>query len=160
MSLGLNTAFFFGTHTNRIDGKGRVSFPAPFRSALATLKSQGVMIYRSPKHRAIEGVTIERMQQLSLALESLSPYAPEREDFATAIFGTAQPLQFDSEGRCVIPRPFLDEIGVTSEVAFLGHSQSFQIWEPGALADRMAKSAEAVRTGAAPFPALPKAVAP
>ena len=154
MSQVLNTPFFFGTHTNRIDGKGRVSFPASFRAALIALKSQGVIIYRSPKHRAIEGVTVERMQQMSAALDSLSPLAAERDDFATAIFGTAQPLPLDTEGRCAIPRALLDEVGIGSEVAFLGHSQSFQIWEPEALAIRKSSSAEAVKTGAVPFPTL------
>jgi MraZ protein len=154
MSQIPNAPFFFGTHTSRIDSKGRVSFPASFRAALGDLKSQGVFIYRSPKHTAIDGVTVERLQQMSAALEKLSPMAEERDDFETAIFGTAQLLQFDSEGRCAIPRALLDEVGIGSELAFLGRSRSFQIWEPGALAARKAKSAEAVKTGAVPFPTL------
>lgn len=160
MSQVSGTAFFFGTHTNRIDSKGRVSFPAPFRAALARLGSEGVFIYKSPKHTAIEGVTLERMQQMAAALETLSPYAEEREYFETAIFGAAHPLQFDPEGRCVIPRALLEEVGISQDVAFLGHGPTFQIWEPGALAARKAKAAESVRTGAAPFPILTPAAGP
>ena len=152
-------AFFFGTHKNRLDSKGRVSFPAIFRNVLTKLGSEGVIVYKSPKHRAIEGVTIERMMQMSAALETMSPYAPERDDFETAIFGEASQLQFDPEGRCVIPRALLDDAGIGQDVAFIGHGQSFQIWEPGALDARKAKSAEAVSTGAVRFPLLSSSAA-
>jgi MraZ protein len=158
MSLFLNTALFLSTHVNRIDGKGRVSFPASFRSALAARNSQGVVIFRSPSDQAIEGVTIERMQQMSAALEALSPYAPERAYFETAIFGTAQELQVDREGRCSLPRGLLDQVGIGLEVAFLGRGPTFQIWEPEALTRRTAESAEALKSGAVAFPTLPAGV--
>ena len=158
MSLYLNTALFLSTYTNRIDGKGRVSFPAPFRTALVSRNSHGVVIFRSVADRAIEGITLERLQQMSAALESLSPFAPERAFFETAIFGTAQALQFDTEGRCSIPKALLEQVGITSEVAFLGRGATFQIWEPGALAQRTAESVEALKSGAVPFPTLPASV--
>jgi MraZ protein len=158
MSLVLNTALFFSTHTNRIDGKGRVSLPAPFRTALTARKSQGLVIFLSPADPAIEGVTIERMQHMSAALESLSPYAPERAFFETAIFGTAQALQLDTEGRCAIPRALLDQVGIGAELAFLGRGATFQIWEPQALARRTAEAAQALKSGAVSFPTLPAGV--
>src|ERR1700757_4730318 len=112
MSSFLNTALFLSTHVNRIDGKGRVSFPASFRSALAARNSQGVVIFRSPADAAIEGVTVERMLQMSAALESLSPFSTERAFFETAIFGSSQELIVDREGRCSLPKTLLDEVGI------------------------------------------------
>jgi len=158
MSLFLNTALFLSTHTNRIDGKGRVSFPAPFRSALSARNSQGVVIFRSLVDAAIEGMTIERLQAMSGALESLPPFAPERALFQTAIFGTAQELLVDKEGRCSLPKPLLEQIGIEGEVAFLGCGATFQIWEPQSLARRTVEAAKALTTGAVAFPVLPAGV--
>jgi MraZ protein len=158
MSTVLNTALFYSTHTNRIDGKGRCSLPGPFRAALTARGSQGVVIFRSPVDNAIDGVTVERMAQMSAALDSLSLYAPERMFFETAILGTAQPLMLDSEGRCSIPRALLDQVGITTELAFLGRGPTFQIWEPQALARRTAEAVEALKTGAVAFPTLPPGV--
>jgi MraZ protein len=158
MSAILNTKMFFSTHVNRIDAKGRVSFPASFRAALNARASQGVMIYRSPADRAIEGITVERMQAMGEALESLSQYAPERAFFETAIFGTAQVLQIDPEGRCSLPRALLEPVGITTEVAFLGRGSIFQIWDPAALEARSVQAAEALKTGAIAFPTLPAGV--
>ncbi len=159
MSLFMNTALFLSTHTNPIDGKGRVSFPAPFRSALKTRESNGIVIFRSLVDAAIEGMTIERLLAMSGALESLPPFAPERALFQTAIFGTAQELQVEKDGgRCSLPRDLLEQVGISSEVSFLGCGATFQIWEPQALARRTADAAKALTSGAISFPVLPAGV--
>jgi MraZ protein len=158
MSPILNTNLFLSTHINRIDGKGRVSFPASFRSALAARNSQGVVVFQAPADPAVEGVTVERMQQMGAALESFPPFAAEREAFELAIFGTSQSLQIDFEGRCSLPRALLEAVGIGNEVAFVGRGVTFQIWDPAVLADRKAKAVDALRSGATPFPTLPAGV--
>jgi MraZ protein len=100
-------------------------------------------------------MTVERLQQMASALESLPPFATERAYFETAIFGAAQALIYDGEGRCSLPRSLLDQVEIGAEVAFLGRGATFQIWEPSALARRAADSAEAIKAGAVPFPTLP-----
>jgi MraZ protein len=154
MSLFVNTQMFLSTHPTRIDGKGRVSFPASFRSALAARSSQGVMIHKSTRDAAIEGVTVERMQQMCAALDRLSPDDPTRADFEIAIFGTAHELSIDKEGRCSLPRMLLEHAGIESDLIFLGRGQTFQVWEPQALARRSADAAQSLKSGAAPFPTL------
>lgn len=154
----MSTALFLYTHTNRIDGKGRVSFPAPFRTAVDARNSKGLVIFKSLSDPAIEGMTVERLYQMASALESLQPFAPERAYFETAIFGAAQALVYDGDGRCSLPKVLLDQVGITTEVAFLGRGATFQIWEPQALARRTEESIQAIKTGAVPFPVLPAGV--
>jgi MraZ protein len=158
MSQFVNTALFLNTHTNRIDGKGRVSFPAPFRTAIDVRKSQGVVLFKSLSDPAIEGMTVERLYQMASALETLDAFAPQRASFEISIFGAAQALVYDGEGRCSIPKALLEQAGITTEAAFLGRGATFQIWEPGALARRMEEAAQAIKTGAVPFPILPAGV--
>ena len=158
MSQFVNTALFLNTHINRIDGKGRVSFPAPFRTAIEVRKSQGVVLFKSLSDPAIEGMTVERLYQMASALETLDQFAPQRASFEISIFGAAQALVYDSEGRCSIPKALLEQAGITGEAAFLGRGATFQIWEPGALARRMDEAAQAIKTGAVPFPTLPAGV--
>jgi transcriptional regulator MraZ len=54
-------ALFFGTHVMRIDRKGRVSVPAPFRTALAGQAFQGIIAVPSFQHQAVECGGIEWM---------------------------------------------------------------------------------------------------
>ncbi len=145
MSLFLNTALFLDTHPNRIDGKGRVSFPASFRTALSARGSAGVVLFQSLSHPVIEGWPAERMQALATSLDSLDVFSTERSELATAIFGSAQNLVIDKEGRCSLPRSLCDYAGITGEASFLGQGETFQIWEPSALDAHKAASSGAVR---------------
>jgi MraZ protein len=159
MASGENAALLFmGTHTNRIDGKGRVSVPASFRNTVELRSSKGLILFKSLVDPAIEGMTLERLNRMAAALESFPPFAPERAYFETAIFGGAQALAYDLEGRCSLPKPFLDQVGITTEVAFLGRGSTFQIWEPEALKRRQAESVAALKSGAVTFPTLPAEV--
>ena len=47
-------AALIGRHINKIDKKGRVSVPKPFRDALADQDFQGVYAFPSFKHAAVE----------------------------------------------------------------------------------------------------------
>jgi MraZ protein len=156
MSLFLNTALFLNTHANRIDGKGRVSFPAPFRTALTTRNSAGVVLFQSLTHEAIEGWPAERMQNLSESLDGLDVFSEERAHLATAIFGSAQDLIVDKEGRCSLPKSLCDYAGITTEASFIGLGETFQIWEPSALAKHAKASIAGVKHGGAGLQLLKK----
>ena len=45
---------------------------------------------------------------------------------------------FDGGGRIVLPEDFMAQAKLTDKGAFVGKGRSFQIWEPGALADAQA----------------------
>ncbi|GIL39773.1 division/cell wall cluster transcriptional repressor MraZ [Roseiterribacter gracilis] len=155
MSLLLNTSLFLSTHVNKIDGKGRVSFPASFRAALAARSSQGVVIFKSLHETALEGFTIERLHQMAQALEQLPPFSAQRTALETAIFANTQELAIDKEGRCSLPKDLAALVGITNnEVAFVGKGSTFQIWEPSAHAAALKSATDAVKSGDVEFPKL------
>lgn len=154
MSLLLNTSLFLSTHVNKIDGKGRVSFPASFRAALSARQSQGVVIFKSLRDPAIEGFTIERLHQLAQALEKLPPFSAQRTALETVIFGGAQELAIDKEGRCSLPKELAAAVGINGEVVFVGKGSTFQLWSPDAHQDAARRAIEAVKNGDLEFPTL------
>ena len=60
-------ALFLSTFVNRIDRKGRVSVPAPFRTVLAAQTFPGVIVFPSFVVSAIEASGIDRIERLSAA---------------------------------------------------------------------------------------------
>jgi MraZ protein len=112
------------------------------------------VVFQSVADPAIEGITLERMQEMSAALETFPPFSDEREAYELMIFGTAQPLQIDLEGRCNLPRALLDAAGIGNEVAFVGRGKTFQIWDPGILEERRLKGKESLRAAGTAFPKL------
>lgn len=49
-------ALFAGTYENKVDKKGRVSLPAPFRAQLPEGDGRLVYVYRSPSLIALEEI--------------------------------------------------------------------------------------------------------
>ena len=122
-------ALFLSTFVNKVDKKGRVSVPAPFRTALVGQSFSGIVAFRSFKLPAIEGSGIDRMEEMSARIDALDEFSEDR-DALSSIFADAEQLAFDGEGRIVLPQSLCDHAGISENAAFVGLGRTFQIWEP------------------------------
>jgi MraZ protein len=125
-------ALFLSTFVNKIDKKGRISVPAPFRAALVGESFQGIVAFRSYKYNAIEACNIQRMQRLSDSVDDLDFFSDTQDDLASTIFADAQQLPLDGDGRIILPPSLKDHAGLTDAAAFVGRGATFQIWSPEA----------------------------
>ncbi|MFN7662519.1 MAG: division/cell wall cluster transcriptional repressor MraZ [Alphaproteobacteria bacterium] len=124
-------SLFLSTYINKIDRKGRVSVPAPFRAALTTQPNGGVIVFKSYTLPALEAYHMERMQALSDSLDQMELFSESQEDLAAALFADAQQLTWDQEGRIMIPDSFRAFAHIEETVAFVGRGPTFQLWNPG-----------------------------
>lgn len=129
---------FLSTHINKVDKKGRVSVPATFRGALANQSFQGIVVFPSSKHDALEGFSMSTMEELSSRLDNFDIFSDEQDDLAATIFGNATSLNFDENGRIVLPKDLAEQVGITDKAAFVGMGKKFQIWSPEKLEERKA----------------------
>ncbi|MGL5784356.1 MAG: division/cell wall cluster transcriptional repressor MraZ [Alphaproteobacteria bacterium] len=137
MGMGI----FLSTFVNRLDKKGRVSVPSSFRASLAHQNFQGIILFRSYTLQAIEGFGIDRMEKLSLQLDTLDLFSDDQNDLAASIFADAHQLPFDGEGRVMLPELLCDHAGLSEQVAFVGRGATFQLWDP----DRFKQHQQAAR---------------
>lgn len=124
-------ALFVGRFVNRIDKKGRVSVPKPFREAFDGQSFHGLYVYPLFKFNAFEACGEDFMARLSDSLEDLPMFSDEQDDLSV-ILESAHRLPFDPEGRVVLPRDVLKTTGITGQALFVGRGRRFQIWEPKA----------------------------
>ena len=121
---------FLSTFENKLDKKGRVSVPASFRSYLSNLGYNGVICYPSFNNNCIEAWPQDRIEKISNAIDSLSPFEEKKDYFATSILSESTNLQFDSEGRILITSKLLKHAKIKNVMLFVGQGKTFQIWEP------------------------------
>ncbi|HEY1721868.1 MAG TPA: division/cell wall cluster transcriptional repressor MraZ [Magnetospirillaceae bacterium] len=122
---------FSGTHINKIDKKGRVSVPAPFRAVLSKAGERQISIFPSFILKALEGFGPDLME--TIAGDSYSP-----QDFMTKksgpdlsrIFEKMRQVEWDAEGRVGLPEDLMAHAGIGEAVQFVGRGRSFQIWNP------------------------------
>jgi len=138
---------FTGTHINRLDAKGRVSIPAPFRAALkADDNGAGKLILR-PSHLqpCVEGWTPTEFSKLSGQMQRLPLFSEDQDALGFTLFGEAAELEPDREGRIVLPDLHAAFAGVTDSVGFVGCGATFQIWDPAIIARRRAEALALVK---------------
>ena len=149
---------FLSTFVNKVDRKGRVSVPATFRAAIADQSFQGIVIFPSFLHEALDASGIKRMEEMSERLDSLDEFSEERENLSM-LFASSQALPFDPEGRIVLPENLAEYAHITESAAFVGLGKSFQIWEPNRFADHQATLRERARRQGTRLPPLGSAAA-
>ena len=140
-------ALFLSTYKNRVDKKGRVSVPAPFRAALGTQSFQGVVVYSAltDAYSALEACGMERMEQLKASIDRLDLYSEEHDAYASAVFGGASQLAFDPEGRIMLSDQLRAYAGIGDEASFVGMGATFQIWAPAAFQTHQASAFQKLR---------------
>lgn len=142
---------FLGTHQNRLDAKGRVSVPAPFRAALRAQaggngEAGAALVLRpSHKHPCIEAWPAAVFDELATLLEQRELFSEAHDDLAAALYADAWPAESDREGRIVLPEPLVLHAGLNESVVFMGLGRTFQIWDPEAAGERRAEARERAR---------------
>ncbi len=133
---------FTSTHTNKVDGKGRVSVPAPFR---AVLEAQGgSVLYLTPNKGdgAIDGFGEAYMADLEQRINALPIGSPKRRAAERRYFANTTTITYDPDGRFVLPQKLIQFAGLTDQATFIGLGQYFQIWKPDAYAAVLEAAAE------------------
>jgi MraZ protein len=146
---------FLGTHTNKLDAKGRVSIPAPYRAALRpALGSDGAPLILRPSHKnpCVEGWTAAGFASLATPLDGLDMFGEDHDDLAASIYANAHPSEPDKEGRIVLPGDLIAHANLGDSVVFIGMGKTFQIWEPAAGEHFLAEARERARSARLTLP--------
>ncbi|HEV7858110.1 MAG TPA: hypothetical protein VGO91_05730 [Pyrinomonadaceae bacterium] len=117
-----------GNYTARIDEKGRLKVPTPFRRYLeekygtafyvTSLAGDNVRLYPLPEWESIE-------QRLSL----LPSMDPARRRFLDRTNYYGQQSEMDAQGRVLIHPLLRRSAGVIGDVAVLGYLTYLEVWE-------------------------------
>ena len=149
---------FWGNHQNRLDAKGRVSIPAPYRTALRGEQAASpiAMVLRpSHLHACIEGWSVAAFQALAAPLDAMDVFSPEHDDLAATLYCDAYAMEADREGRIVLPNLLVAHAGLSETVAFMGMGRTFQIWEPEAARRRATEARGRARENGLTLPVAP-----
>src|ERR1700704_1306284 len=136
---------FVSQFTLRLDAKGRVSIPAPFRAVLARDGFDGLYCYPALDRPALDAGGNALMAEIDALIARFPPYSEEREQFSAALYSPSEILKMDAEGRVVLSEPMKDHAGISDAVAFAGLGHKFQIWEPERFRAELAEPTEKVR---------------
>ena len=129
---------FFGTHTPRLDDKGRLTLPAKFREALreglVMTKGQDRCLYVFPS-----GDFARTTEQLSGA----SVTDKRTRDFLRVFYSGATDEVPDKQGRVTIPPALRSYANLRRDCAVIGANARIEIWDAAAWEQFMAEHEQA-----------------
>jgi MraZ protein len=129
---------FLSSATNRIDAKGRVSVPAPFRTVLQKRGQTDLYALRALDQPALDvgGTDLLDRYEQRIALED--PFLQAADDMSFFVHGDGAFLKLDQDGRITVSDFMREHTGISTEATFVGRGMFFQIWEPSRLRDHAA----------------------
>ena len=121
---------FIGEYTSKIDDKGRVVFPAPFKSLMPTDGDMRFVVKKNIFTDCLEMYTFEEWtRQTEKIKEDLDFFNPDHVTFWREFMRDVDIVEPDPKlGRISICRELLDAIGITKEVVFFGVGFKLEVW--------------------------------
>lgn len=136
---------FLSSATNRIDAKGRVSVPAPFRAVVLKRGYGELYAVRSLESPALDVGGPDLLDAFEKRIAQEDPFLQTADDMSFLYYGDGAFLKLDQDGRVTVSDFIRDHTGITEEVAFVGRGHFFQIWEPQRLQAHAAQVRERLR---------------
>jgi MraZ protein len=131
---------FLGESLNKVDGKGRVSIPAPFRRVLDESdptrdpgsRARVVIYYGDPRKAYLTCYSKTAFAEVARQIMDLPRGSREREVLTSYVLAKSHETDIEPDGRLVLPAVVRDKIGLemSSEALFVGAGDTFQIWKP------------------------------
>jgi MraZ protein len=115
---------FLGTHTPKLDEKGRLFLPARFREELA----EGVVITKGQERCLYVFKRADFVEQAA-KLQAAPITAKAARDFGRMLFAGAVDDAPDKQGRVTVPAPLRAYAGLTKDCVVIGANTRLEIWD-------------------------------
>ena len=122
---------FFGEYNVKVDDKGRLIFPAAFKSIMPAGSDMRFVVHKDNFAKCLEMYTVSEWERQSEEVRSrLNPTFNENHaKFWRAYMHNCAMVEPDARlGRISIPKKLLEMIGVNKEVVFSGNDYKIEIW--------------------------------
>ncbi len=129
---------FLGTHSPRLDDKGRLILPAKFREQLEA----GVVLTRG-QERCLYLFPVSEFERLAEQLRQAPVTSKQARDYLRVFLSGASDEVPDRQGRITIPPVLRTYAGLGRDCAVIGAGQRVEIWDAGAWEAYLAASEQA-----------------
>jgi len=115
---------FLGTHTPRLDDKGRIFLPAKYRDELA----EGLVLTKG-QERCLYVFPQAEFARITEALRVAPVTAKAVRDYSRVFFASASDEVPDKQGRVTIPLALREYAALRRECVVIGANTRLEIWD-------------------------------
>lgn len=128
---------FLGTHTPRLDDKGRLILPARFRGDL----DDGLVITKGQEH-CLYVWPLDSFKTFAGELRENSVNQEKARRYSRVFFASAHDEKPDKQGRITIPQSLREYAALDRDLVVVGADTRLEIWDPASWETYLAASEE------------------
>ena len=118
---------FYGEYEHAIDKKGRLIIPSKFREALKEYDIEKLYITRG-LDKCLFVFTESEWKTQESKFKSIPFTKSEARKFNRIYFAGATQIEFDKQGRILVPKYLKDYAGIKRDVMIIGVSNRMEVW--------------------------------
>ena len=132
-----------GTHTPKLDDKGRIILPAKFRDEL----SAGVVVTRG-QERCLYVFSKSEFESVHEKIRQAPVTSEEARKYLRLFLSGASDDTPDKQGRVLVPQLLRDYAGLTKELVIIGVGSRAEIWDASSWQEYLSSNEEKFATQA------------
>jgi len=132
-----------GTHTPKLDDKGRIILPAKFRDEL----SAGVVVTRG-QERCLYVFSKSEFESVHEKIRQAPVTSEEARKYLRLFLSGAADDTPDKQGRVLVPQLLRDYAGLTKELVIIGVGSRAEIWDASSWQEYLSSNEEKFATQA------------
>ncbi|MGX7680414.1 division/cell wall cluster transcriptional repressor MraZ [Jatrophihabitans sp. DSM 45814] len=118
---------FLGTHTPRLDDKGRLALPAKFRTEM-----EGGLVITKGQERCLFVFPMTEFTRITGLLREAPVTQRSVRDFSRVFFASASHEVPDSQGRITVPASLREYAGLSKDCVVIGANSRVEVWDSAA----------------------------
>ena len=130
---------FLGKIDAKLDAKGRVFVPSVFRKVLSEEERERVVVRMEAdeKYLLVYPESVWNRQVVELQ-SKLNEWDPEDQMLLMQFVGDAEVLEFDAQGRVLLPKRLQMRMGLENEIVFVGMVDRIAMWNKSVYEEQFA----------------------
>jgi MraZ protein len=122
--MGRRRTVFLGTHTPRLDDKGRLFLPAKFRDRLA-----GGLVVTRGQERCLYVFPMDEFVRVAETMRSAPLTSKAARDYLRVFLSGASDEIPDKQGRVTVPSALRQYAGLTRDCTVIGAGSRVELWD-------------------------------
>ena len=140
---------FLGTHTPRLDDKGRLALPAKFRSEL-----EGGLVITKGQERCLFVFPMSEFNRITELLRSAPVTQRSVRDYSRVFFASASHEVPDGQGRITVPSQLREYAGLAKDCVVIGANSRVEVWDAAAWQNYLASTEQSFADAEEVLPGL------
>lgn len=118
-----------GTYECKVDAKGRLLLPAPFKKQLAASLQQGFVLKRSVFQPCLELYPMSEWNLMMQKINKLNRFVKKNNDFIRRFTAGVKVVEIDNLGRLLVPKDLTSFSHISKDIVLSSAVNIIEIWD-------------------------------